>query len=43
MTTYIDQPADQYRFIPPLPQDGILTDLEPPLHSPLKRLTLIAK
>jgi len=36
MTTYIGSHH-------PLPQDGILTDLEPPLHSPLKRLTLIAK
>ena len=43
MTTYIGQPTDQYRFIPPHPQARILPSHSSPAVLPLKRLTLIAK
>ena len=37
MTTYIGQPADQYRFIPPHPQARILTLPELPRRTPTER------
>ena len=37
MTTYIGQPADQYRFIPPHPQARILTFPELPRRTPTER------
>ena len=37
MTTYIGQPADQYRFTPPLPQDGILPARSSPDVLPAER------
>ena len=37
MTTYIGQPADQYRFIPPLPQARILPSHSAPAVLPAER------
>ena len=41
--SYIGPPTDQYRFIPPPSPRRHPHRSCPPLHSPLKRLTLIAK
>ena len=41
MTTYIGQPADQYRFIPPpIRKTASLPPIAPPPYSALKGLTL---